>query len=61
MITHTQQDWSIGNTVKVGFLWLKITGIRPEKDFMPDIYDMEDDNGRKYEFIPHNGLIRVEE
>lgn len=60
MITKTKQDWSIGNTVKVGFMKLKITGIRPEYDFMPDIYEMVDErNGNKYEFIPHNGLSKV--
>jgi hypothetical protein len=59
MITKTKQDWSIGNTVKVGFLQLKVTGVRSEKDWLPDIYELEDSKGRQYEFIPHNGLMRV--
>jgi hypothetical protein len=59
MITKTKQDWSIGKTVKVGFLNLKVTGIRAEKDWLPDIYEMEDCKERKYEFVPHNGLSRI--
>jgi hypothetical protein len=60
MITKTKQDWSIGNIVKVGFLQLKIVGARAEKDFMPDIYELVDErNGYKYEFIPHNGLFKI--
>lgn len=60
MINKTKQDWSIGNVVKVGFMQLRVTGIRAIKDGMPDIYDMESlDSRTKYEFIPHNGLVRV--
>jgi hypothetical protein len=60
LITKTKQDWAIGNLVKVGFLQLKVTGVRSEYDFMPDIYELEDTKGRKYEFIPHNGLNRID-
>lgn len=57
---RTKQNWSIGQTVKVGFLKLKITNIRAVKDGMPDIYDMVSLDGiKKYEFIPHNGLNRI--
>ena len=60
MINKTKQDWSIGNIVKVGFMQLRVTGIRAVRDGMPDIYDMESlDSSKKYEFIPHNGLVRV--
>jgi hypothetical protein len=59
MITKTKQDWSIGSEVKVGFLKLKVVGIRAEYDYLPDIYELEDIKGRKYEFIPHNGLSKV--
>lgn len=59
-IKHSKQDWSIGKTVKVGFLTLKVTGIRAEKDFLPDIYELVNDKtGKRYEFIPHNGLYEV--
>jgi hypothetical protein len=57
----SKQDWSIGNTVKVGFMKLRVTGVRSEKDFLPDIYELVDErNDRRYEFIPHNGLFVVE-
>lgn len=57
---RSKQDWSIGNTVNVGFLKLKITGCEVIKDFLPDIYYLIDEkNGRTYEFIPHNGLTRT--
>ena len=60
MISNSKQDWSKGSVVKVGFMELRITGIRAVRDAMPDIYDMESlDGSRRYEFIPHNGLIRV--
>ena len=38
---------------------LKVLGARAEKDGMPDIYTLEAENGRKYEFIPHNGLYTI--
>lgn len=61
MITRTKQNWNIGNIVSVGFMKLKVVGVRAEYDFMPDIYELVDEkNNRKYEFIPHNGLSRVE-
>ena len=60
MITNTKQDWSIGSTVKVGFLTLKVLSVRAEHDYLPDIYTLENLKGDKqYEFIPHNGLTRI--
>jgi len=35
---RSKQDWSIGNTVKVGFMTLKITDCKAVKDGLPDIY-----------------------
>ncbi len=59
-ITKTKQDWSPGNTVKVGFLSLKVVGVRAIYDGLPDIYTLESLDGQKrYEFIPHNGLNRI--
>jgi hypothetical protein len=59
-ITRTTQDWSVGCTVKVGFLQLRVMGIRAVYDGMPDIYDMETlDGSKQYQFIPHNGLTRI--
>lgn len=59
MIKRTKQNWTIGEWVKVGFMTLKITGARAVKDGMPDIYELENSNGKKYEFIPHNGLYAI--
>lgn len=60
MITRSKQDWSIGAVVKVGFLKLRITGAKAVKDGLPDIYSLESlDGKRQYEFIPHNGLTRI--
>ena len=60
MIKRSKQDWSVGSVVKVGFLSLRVVGVRAVKDGLPDIYDMESLNGQKrYEFIPHNGLVAV--
>ena len=61
MIRNTKQNWSIGSIVKVGFLSLRVTGARSEYDGLPDIYELENINGdKKYEFIPHNGLARIQ-
>lgn len=59
MITKTKQNWEMGRWVKVGFMKLKVLSVRAEKDGMPDIYTLESENGRKYEFIPHNGLYAI--
>lgn len=53
------QDWSIGNMVKVGFLTLKVVGMKAVYDGLPDIYELESTSGKKYEFIPHNGLHAI--
>jgi len=54
------KNWSIGAIVKVGFMTLKVVGIRAVKDYLPDIYELESlDGSKRYEFIPHNGLQRV--
>lgn len=46
--------------MKVGFMTLKVVGIRAVKDYLPDIYELESlDGSKRYEFIPHNGLQRV--
>jgi len=60
MIKNTTQKWSIGNIVKVGFLKLQVLSARSEKDYLPDIYTLASIDGAKiYEFIPHNGLTRI--
>lgn len=58
--TATGNDWTIGNVVKVGFLTLRVLSVRAEKDGLPDIYTLSSLDGTKaYEFIPHNGLNRI--
>lgn len=60
MIQRTKQNWQIGQTVKVGFMSLRVLGVEAVKDYMPDIYTLESlDGTKKYEFIPHHGLSRV--
>ena len=60
MITNTKQNWMIGQNVKVGFLQLRVLGVRAEFDGLPDIYTLSSMDGRRfYEFIPHNGLSGV--
>ena len=59
-ITNTRQDWSPGKIVKVGFLQLRVLGFRQVYDYLPDIYTLESlDGSKRYEFIPHNGLTRI--
>jgi hypothetical protein len=60
MITRTKQDWSVGQTVKVGFMRLVVVSARAEYDYLPDIYTLKSEDGKRvYEFIPHNGLTRI--
>lgn len=56
MITNTAQSWTIGATVKVGFLQLRVTAIR-----IDGVYELENMKGDKfYDFTPHRGLVRVD-
>jgi len=56
-----RQDWTPGNVVKVGFLQLRILGYQAIYDGMPDVYTLSNIDGNKfYEFIPHNGLSRID-
>ena len=61
MIRHSTQQWTPGATVKVGFLKLIVQSVRAEYDGLPDIYTLVSLDGLKtYEFIPHNGLTRIQ-
>lgn len=57
----TKQDWSVGATVKVGFLTLTmIAKIPTPGDFKPDAYVLASaTKGTFYEFVPHNGLTKI--
>jgi hypothetical protein len=60
-ITRSKQSWTIGSTVRVGFLSLKVTALIPTPgDGMPDIYKLENpSSGAQYEFTPHYGIERI--
>lgn len=60
-VTKTGNQWTVGNTVKVGFLRLVVLGVDAVTDGMPDIYTLASPDGsRRYEFIPHHGLTRID-
>ena len=62
MIKNSKQNWSVGSTVNVGFLRLRVVSAKAVVDCLPDIYTIESLNGeRRYEFIPHNGLTRLDD
>lgn len=62
MITKTKQTWEAGETVKVGFLQLRILAkVATPGNWLPDQYALTDKTGdRFYRFVPHNGLTRCE-
>ena len=60
MVQRSKQDWSVGATVKVGFLTLTVREIVPTPgDYRPDKYVLESAKGVRYEFTPHHGLERL--
>ena len=60
MIRKTKQNWTIGETVKVGFMVLRVKAFKAVKDYLPDLYLLESlDHQKFYEFIPHNGLAKL--
>ena len=61
VITKTKQNWTLGATVKVGFLQLRVLALIPTPgNYLPDEYALESlDGGKWYRFTPHNGIYRV--
>jgi hypothetical protein len=60
MVTNSKQSWEIGKMVKVGFMQLRVLGVKAVKDGQPDIYTLENPKtGKRYEFIPHVGLSAI--
>ncbi len=56
---RSKQDWSVGSTVKVGFMLLTILErVATPGNYRPDQYVMTSSNGRIYRFTPHYGLER---
>lgn len=61
MITHTRQDWTPGQTVKVGFLSLIVKRAIPTPgDSAPDAYLLTNQAGTQiYKFVPHFGVSKI--
>jgi hypothetical protein len=61
MIKNGKQNWSKGQTVKVGFLTLVVQAtIATPGDGLPDVYFLSNvANTKFYQFIPHHGLSAV--
>lgn len=58
MIKSSKQNWQVGETVKVGFLTLRVLAkVATPGDFLPDAYVLTNLKADKYyRFVPHNGL-----
>ena len=61
MITKTRQNWTAGQTVKVGFLSLIVkASVATPGDFLPDAYILSNAAGTQlYKFVPHHGLEKI--
>ena len=61
-ITNTRQNWHIGALVNVGFMRnLKVIRVDVTRwNSLPDTYTLESAKGIRYEFTPHNGLVRID-
>lgn len=61
MITKTRQNWTAGQTVKVGFLSLVVKGaVATPGDSLPDAYILANQAGTQlYKFVPHFGLEKI--
>lgn len=58
----TKQEWAVGETVKVGFMTLRVLAgpIPTPGNYHADEYALENLNGsRFYRFTPHAGCFRV--
>lgn len=61
MINRTKQDWTTGQTVKVGFLSLIVkAAVATPGDYAPDAYILVNKAGTQlYKFVPHNGVEKI--
>ena len=61
MITKTKQNWTVGSTVKVGFMSLTVkAAVVTPNDYLPDAYILTNAAGTQlYKFVPHNGLEKI--
>lgn len=62
MIKHTIQNWEVGETVKVGFMTLRVLAkVATPGSYLPDQYALTNrDGSRFYRFIPHRGIERMD-
>lgn len=64
MISNSKQTWEIGETVRVGFLSLRVAAKETTPgDYKPDAYilvGLGKNEQRRYRFVPHNGLERLQ-
>jgi hypothetical protein len=62
MIKASGQTWEVGETVKVGFMTLRVLAKIPTPgNGLPDQYALTNKDGsRFYRFVPHNGCERVQ-
>jgi hypothetical protein len=64
MINKTKQNWTPGQTVKIGFMTLVVkAAVATPGDSLPDAYILTNAAGTQlYKFVPHNGVeISVDE
>lgn len=61
MIRNSKQNWTVGATVKVGFMTLRVrAAVATPGDYAPDAYILSNPAGDKlYSFVPHNGLTSI--
>lgn len=61
MITKSKQNWTTGQTVKVGFLSLMVVQCIPTPgDYAPDAYILINQaQTQLYKFVPHNGVEKL--
>lgn len=60
MIRNSKQNWTAGQTVKVGFLSLMVLAAIPTPgDYAPDAYLLAGKNAF-YQLVPHNGLTKLD-
>ena len=62
MINRSKQAWTVGSTVKVGFLSLVVVAaVATPGDFAPDAYVLKNAAGTQlYKFVPHHGVEKIE-
>ena len=61
MINKTKQNWTTGQTVKVGFMSLVVVQAIPTPgDYAPDAYILSNAaRTQLYKFVPHNGVEKL--